>query len=232
MFPQHGPGGVAGHGRCTLEVKYKDLTYDQRLCYAFGTPDWVVGPVRSTLDRISETIFVPKSFKSFRTISMEPTTLQYFQQGVWKAIDSQVRRNSYLRRRIDFHDQERNQRLAAQGSLMRDYATLDLSAASDSVSYVLVKKLFKGTWLLRYLVTTRSTKTIFPDGTFLDLKKFAPMGSSLCFPVESIIFASICEYVTRRHHVNGHYSVFGDDIIVPTQCAETTIQLLNSLGLS
>jgi hypothetical protein len=226
----HGPGGVAGHGRVSLEVKYNDLTYDDRLTYAFGAPWWSTNHIRSSLDRISQTIFVPKSYKTFRTISMEPTTLQYCQQGVWGEIDRVVRSSTFLRNRLDFHDQTRNQRLAREGSICRNYATLDLSAASDSVSYDLVKKLFRGTKLLRYLVATRSSRTILPDGRLIDLKKFAPMGSSLCFPIETLVFASICAYVTRGHNVPGDFSVYGDDIIVPTQCAGQVIRILESLG--
>jgi hypothetical protein len=228
--PGHGPGGVAGHGRCSIETKYKDLATDNYLEYAFGDPVWVQGPIRSNLDRISETIFVAKSYKTFRTISMEPATLQYFQQGVWKVIDRQVASSRYLRNRIGFHEQERNQRLAKQGSIFRDFATIDLSAASDSVGYKLVKKLFRGTWVLRYLVTLRSNKTLLPDGRVIALKKFAPMGSALCFPIETIIFAAICEIVTRDYHVNGKFSVFGDDIIVPTQCVDKTMSILETLG--
>jgi len=229
---QHGPGGVAGHGRTSIEVKYKDLTSDALLEYAFGAPHWVQSPIRSHLDRISHTIFVPKSYKTFRTISMESTTLQYKQQSVWREIDRVVGGSRYLRNRIGFHEQERNQRLAQIGSLNRSYATIDLSAASDSVSYALVKKLFRGTKLLRFLVATRSTRTLLPDGRLIDLRKFAPMGSALCFPVETLIFAAVCEFVTREHDVNGDFSVFGDDIIVPTQCVEDTILILETLGFS
>jgi hypothetical protein len=161
---------------------------------------------------------------------MEPTTLQYCQQGVWGEIDRVIRASSYLRGRLDFHEQTRNMRLAREGSIARNYATIDLSAASDSVSYDLVKKLFKGTKLLRYLVATRSTRTLLPDGRLIELRKFAPMGSSLCFPIETLIFASICAYVTRGHSVSGDFSVYGDDIIVPTQCAGQVVRILESLG--
>lgn len=230
LRPKHGKGGVAGHGRVALEDKYKDLSTDQILEYAFGDPTWIVGPYRSTLDRISKTIFVAKSYKTFRTISMEPSTLMYFQQGIWQEIDRMVSRDRYLKARIGFHDQSRNQKLACQGSIARDYATIDLSAASDSVSYDLVKKLFKGTKLLRFIMATRSRRTLLPNGQLLTLKKFAPMGSALCFPVETMIFAAICEIVTREFRVSGRYSVFGDDIIVPTQCVDRTIDILDKLG--
>lgn len=230
-LPQHGPGGVAYHGRsASIEVKYKDLTTDGLLRYAFGEPWWIVGPFRSVMERMSKTIFVAKSWKSFRTISMEPSTLQFFQQGIWKVIDSQVGRNSYLRNHIGFHEQERNRTLAREGSLKRNYATLDLSSASDSVSYELVKAIFKGTWLLRYLVATRSRKSLLPNGQIVDLRKFAPMGSALCFPVETLVFASVCEHVTRVRGVAGHWSVFGDDIIVPSASADVVMRSLQTLG--
>jgi hypothetical protein len=229
---QHGPGGVAGHGRTSFETKYKDLSFDRSLISAFGEPYWATSPIRSSLDRISQTIFVPKSYKTFRTISMESSTLQYCQQGIWKEIERVVSSSPYLRNHIGFNEQERNQLLAKKGSTERSYATIDLSAASDSVSYDLVKDVFKGTKLYKYLCATRSRRTLLPDGRLIRLKKFAPMGSALCFPVETLIFAAVCQYVAREHGVTGDYSVFGDDIIVPTQCAEDLMITLELLGFS
>lgn len=229
---RHGPGGVSGHGRTSLETKYLDLASDCLTDYAFRDTYLKQSPIPSNLDRISQTIFVPKSYKTFRTISMEPATLMYLQQGVWHAIDQMVGCSWYLRSHIGFHEQQRNQLLAKEGSFNRNYATIDLSAASDSVSYALVKEVFSSTKLLRYLVATRSKRTLLPDGRIVDLKKFAPMGSALCFPIETLIFAAICENVTREYGVTGDYSVFGDDIIVPTQCAERLMDVLNRLGFS
>lgn len=228
----HGPGAVAGHGsNATLEIKYKDLSHDRYLLDTFGQ-DWYPSesPFRSSLDRISQTIFVPKSYKTFRTISMESSTLQYYQQGVWKEIKRVVESSPYLSARMSFKKAGRNFTLAQEASMNRNYATLDLSAASDSVSYSLVKQVFKGTKLLKYLGATRSRRTLLPDGRLITLKKFAPMGSALCFPVETIIFAAICQYVTREHGVTSDYSVYGDDLIVPSQCAEDVISVLGSLG--
>jgi len=227
---RHGPGAVAGTRDKSLCSKYKNLATDPLLEYAFGSPWWCQHSVLSKLDRTSETIFVPKSYKTFRTISKEPSTLQYCQQGVWGEIDRVVSRSKFLRNRIGFHEQRRNTELARIGSIRRNYATIDLSAASDSVSYALVKYLFKGTKLLRYIVATRSRETVLPDGRRLKLKKFAPMGSALCFPIQTIIFASICQCVTLDHGVPGDYSVYGDDIIVPTQCVDQVTCILGDLG--
>lgn len=129
IVPRHGPGGVAQLGRCSLFEKYSDLKTDTLLEYAFGKPWWVVGEPQK-LERTSQTIFVPKSYKTFRTISMEPATLQYFQQGVWRVIDDLTFRNKYLRNHIGFHDSFRNCLLAREGSISRRYATIDLSAAT------------------------------------------------------------------------------------------------------
>lgn len=226
----HGPGGVAGLGRTSLHAKYKHLDYDQMLTYSFGDPWWASDDANGELRRCSKTIFVPKSYKTFRTISMEPATLQYCQQGVWGEIRRITGESKFLRSHIGFDDQTRNASLAKVGSIERSYATLDLSSASDSVGYTLIKRLFRGTKLLRFIVTTRSKETILPDGQQILLKKFAPMGSSLCFPIETILFASICQHVTRVFGVPGDYSVYGDDIIVPTQCAGYAIQVLEELG--
>lgn len=230
IVPQHGPGSVAGIKQPTLYDKYRNLSSDVKLRYAFGADWWCAGPARPELDRVSQTIFVPKSYKTFRTISMEPATLQYFQQGVWKVIDKYVRSHSYLRSRIDFHETERNRRMAQQGSIDGSYATIDLSAASDSVGYELVKEVFKGTWLLRYIVTTRSSRTLLPTGETILLRKFAPMGSALCFPIETILFAAICSHVTRGLGVPGDFSVYGDDIVVPSCCTDRLIRVLGNLG--
>jgi len=230
IVPGHGPGSVAGIKRPTLFAKYQNLASDARLRYAFGADWWCSRSSSIHLDRTSQTIFVPKSYKTFRTISMEPSTLQYFQQGVWKVIDKYVRNRSYLRNHFDFHNVDRNRSLAREGSARGNYATIDLSAASDSVGYELVKKIFKGTWLLRFIVTTRSTQTILPNGETVSLKKFAPMGSALCFPIETIIFSAICQHVTRGLGVDGDFSVYGDDIIVPTSCSERLVRVLSGLG--
>lgn len=227
--PRHGNGGVSGYGRkATLEIKYKDLSSDMLLEYAFGAPWWSAWEQRMT--RQSQTKFVAKSYKTFRTISMEPATLMYFQQGVWDVLDKLVRCDPYLRARIDFHDQDRNKLLAQRGSIGRDYATIDLSAASDSVSYNLVKGVFKGTPLLRYLVATRSKTTLLPDGRVITMKKFAPMGSALCFPIETLIFAAICEIVMGEVRDHRRYSVYGDDIIIPTERVGSLINVLEKLG--
>lgn len=226
--PRHSSGSVAERTK-SLSIKYDNLMTDQLISYVYR--DYTPSHTQQQ-SRVSQAIFVPKSYKTFRTISMEPSALQYLQQGVWREIDRIVRANSFLRNHIDFHSQERNRKLALKASVDGNYATIDLSSASDSVGYQLVKRLFRRTKLLPYIMATRSREIVLPDGRLITLKKFAPSGSALCFPVETLIFAAICQLVTRDCGVPGDYSVFGDDIIVPTQCVRDVANVLAQLGFT
>lgn len=100
------------------------------------------------------------------------------------------------------------------------------------------------------------TKSLYTSGEEVPLWKFAPMGSAVCFPVEAIVFWALCNaakptYSERfrkalfRRGDNADkdsalratawgvddVSVFGDDIIVPTNQVGTVVQLLNAVGL-
>jgi hypothetical protein len=68
--------------------------------------------------------------------------------------------------------------------------TIDLSSASDSVSAELVKRIFPPSWL-SYMFGTRTSKVRCPDGSVVVVKKFAPMGSAVCFPTQCVIFTAI-----------------------------------------
>lgn len=229
-LPEHGPGSTADAGS-SLEAKELSLSSDElfNLC-----PEWIPWLDQSTptFVRRSKVVLVPKTALSLRTISEEPATLQYWQRPVLRGFD-RVFRTSELRYHVDLHDQTLSRDGALQASATGDASTLDLSAASDSVSLRLVEKVFP--WhVLRFLIATRSTHTLLPDGTTLQLNKFAPMGSSVCFPLECTIFAACCELVIRRAHARASsrtaYRVYGDDIIINNEYVYDLIQVLESLG--
>jgi len=239
FYPNHGNGSVATLTKkeSSLRNKYQMLGSDalidlflSRLNLSFSD----LSPLPyGKVERCCEVIFVPKSMTSFRTISKEPATLQYLQQGVWHQIDRFMRHHPILSRHIHIHDRSFNQRYAQRGSLDGSYATIDLSSASDSVSWVLAKSLFAGTPILDALFATRSTSALLPDGSKVLLRKFAPMGSALCFPIECIIFCAICELANRdswRSHRQHDYVVFGDDLVIPLGQVSTTVDYLTRCG--
>lgn len=236
LKPKHGSGSVA-EGSLSLYDKYHELGDDLYLRIVLG-PFWSeFFPVGSKGDfaRESRTIFVPKTFDKLRTISMEPATLQYFQQGVMHELYKHIEEHPYLGTHVRLRDQTQNQRLAKEGSITGLLSTIDLSSASDSVSWALVKAVFAGTPLLKWLYATRSKSSRMPTGESMQLRKFAPMGSALCFPVECLIFAAVVEYESQKwcsqtRLAKPTWSVYGDDIVVASDITDSVIQSLTEIG--
>lgn len=237
---RHGPGSVA-EGPLSKFEKYKALAMDTRLklclqCGDYGDDLRCYFPLGylPDLNRTSRVVFVPKNAKKLRTICSEPSSLQYVQQGVMRVLYKYIAKHPYLSRHIFLRDATRNHDLACCGSVFGTFCTIDLSAASDSVSMSLVRRLFRGTPLYKWMLGTRSDRTLLPDGTTVDLSIFAPMGSALCFPTECLIFAAVIEYVTRlRHHrhiTDKQWLVYGDDMIVNPVIVGEVMDVLLSLG--
>jgi len=245
LTPCHGPGSVA-EGPLTTYQKFTRLTTDQLLEYVLigrsGDSDlsslYPLGLTSDKLIRKSRTIFVPKTVAKLRTISMEPVSLQYIQQGVMYDIYRYIEKHHYLWCRLPLRDQRQNQLFAWEGSKYRNFCTIDLSHASDSVSWSLVRDVFCSVpALYSWLLATRSKETLLPDGSSLQLSKFAPMGSALCFPIESILFAAVIEHVSRSQCTPSErskilWTVYGDDLVVPPQLAGGVINILQLLGFT
>jgi len=97
------------------------------------------------------------------------------------------------------------------------------------------------------LLTMYRARRCSIDGDEFSYTAFATMGSALCFPVQTVIFLSICKGVqwywncvlsrSRPGHskearrVNPKIFVFGDDIICDTAIAPHVVDALEALGL-
>lgn len=232
--PKHGPGSVADTFSIVIWDKYNAMGSDDMIRLLDLRLGLQTMPIDSgQLDRCSKVQFVPKSVDKLRTICMEPSTLMWYQQGFFHSIVMYINKHSYLRRRIHLESQEKSRELAYEGSIDGKLATIDLSNASDSVSWTLVKKWFRRSSLLPIFWATRSRECILPQGGRRVQNKFAPMGSSLNFPAECIVFcaiveASILECGGQPH--NSCYCVYGDDIIVESKYALTVIRRLQMNG--
>jgi len=197
---------------------------------------------------------VAKSYKTRRSICIEPLNLTLSQQQLRMELESSIE-SSLFSRFIKIDDQSYNRDLALAGSVTNLSVTIDLSSASDSVRWDLVKKIFPRSLVIDFF-KTRSSFVKTPDGPY-EVVKFAPMGSGVCFPVQSILFCAVCIYAgmvisaeqsrasldalttiprwfVKNHfgesNVYGDLGVYGDDIIVSVQLADTVIHLLTALG--
>lgn len=172
---------------------------------------------------ICKVLFVPKDSRGPRVISKEDLQLVRIQMSFFDFVSSELQR--ITEGRINFTDQRTNQELARRGSITREWVTLDLKDASDSVSYELSKRIFQYSPAMRYFIReTRSTHAEL-NGKLIKLSKLAGMGSGLTFPTMAlIIHLSVCSNVARKtgtpySEVAKMVYVYGDDVIVPREWA-------------
>lgn len=187
---------------------------------------------------VARLISVPKNISSRRTITVEPAENQFIQQGLNRVLRESITRCPLLSQSLALTDQSKNQQLAIDGSLTDEWATIDLSSASDLLSKEVVSAAFDGhKAFLNLMFDCRSSQV---EGSKLQLKKFAGMGNALTFPVQSIAFALIGvsailgnKRVTYRSvkHALRHIRVYGDDIIVKREYAQAVVAELELAGL-
>jgi hypothetical protein len=175
---------------------------------------------------------VPKSVWERRTIEIGPSLTGYVQQG----FDGFIRQCLLDKWNLDLRDQEPNKNLAYVGSITggssNSPCTIDLSSASDSISYALVGMLLPSAWfdlLKRY----RAKTILLPDGTVHWLEKFSSMGNALTFSLQTMIFAAVVRSILReRGHEGAKWRVYGDDIIVPYRIYDEVVARLTCFGFS
>lgn len=179
-----------------------------------------------TIVRGNSVITVPKNYKTDRTIAKEPDMNIYVQKGLGAVIRRRLKRVG-----VDLDDQRRNQEGARLGSLTGQLATIDLSMASDTVSTELVSFLLPNDWWWA-LEQSRSPVGVLPDGSHLVYQKLSSMGNGFTFELESLLFWSVCQQVAcpNINDTDSRILVYGDDIVVPTDQAETVLFRLWQAG--
>jgi len=258
LTPKHGPGttveGIRGNG------KFHFPSWPSRLEREFPYTEFGLASVRNIVGAESllsfpdtqlqprnetpvKVVFVPKTQKRPRVIAMEPVCMQYVQQSIASWLLPRIeQRGRYSAGHVNFRDQQINASLALDGSRSQFSATLDMSEASDRVSSRLVADMLSHFPAFRRRVfSCRSTRATLPSGVTLPLRKFASMGSALCFPMEAMAF--YIAIITHRILASGNtvcpsavfkYSrgvfVYGDDLVVPVNEAPAICETLESFG--
>lgn len=181
--------------------------------------------------RGSKLTTVPKNEDVERTIATEPLGNMTLQLGAGRYLEGVLAMLG-----LDITNQQpKNKHLAWVGSVSGRVATIDMSLASDSISLALVRSLFPREWV-NLLFRLRSSETLI-EGTWHKLNMVSTMGNGFTFPLMTLIFTAAV-YANRRINHSGppnyvswsETAVFGDDIIVPSNEAETLCALLEKLG--
>lgn len=253
ILPRHGPGATAD--RLKGNLKFVQREWPARLEEVFPAREMLIPNdvsffreldlvhiLEPGAERPVRVIAVPKTQKTPRIIAIEPTAMQYVQQGILERFVEVIERNDTLRNLIGFMDQGPNQDLAHEGSLSGKLATLDLSEASDRVSILHVATMLRNHRnLARGVAACRSTKAEVPGHGVITISKFASMGSALCFPFESMVFMT-CIFLGISRELNtpvtrkliksmiGQVRTYGDDIIVPVRFVHSVVETLELFG--
>jgi hypothetical protein len=240
--PCHGSGATAC--RTSNSEKYHTLRYYPKLDAIFPYSDYFFYSFTHLSDELgnlevakesvpqARVCLVPKDSRGPRIISCEPAELLYIQQGLMRKLYRAIETHPLTAGQVNFTDQSINQSHAMMSSMDGMESTIDLSDASDRVSLDLIRAVFPPRWV-EALEACRSESTLLPDGRIVKLNKFAPMGSSCCFPVEALVFWTCVQATHRMTKPHSRVStyVYGDDIIVPSSCYEDTVYGLQKIGL-
>jgi len=174
---------------------------------------------------------VPKTSLTDRSIAVEPSINVFYQLALGKAIRRRLRNNTGWD--LD-HAQDVHRQVACESSVTCEFATLDLSNASDTVARNLVELLLPPGWF-DALDDLRSKHTRL-DNRWVRLEKFSSMGNGFTFELETIIFAALACATVRKNGGKGRLGVdvfvFGDDIILPDGQHQNVEAVLRFCGFS
>lgn len=223
---------------------YREWFYPPSLSQQYSRWDLKVGKsYRTSLDKLerrdsptSRFKFVHKTFGKPRGICIEELEMQFFQQALRRAMYKCIETHPLTKGYVSFTKQCINGELALQASRDRKYATIDMSSASDRIPLALVEILFSGNVSLLRALKACSTRVIqLPDGDTIVAKKFAPMGSAVCFPVMGLVHWALIQSLAlffSAPWVESHpVYVYGDDIIVSRDVAWKVYSFLPLFGM-
>lgn len=172
--------------------------------------------------------WVPKNYKTDRTIAIEPDMSMFFQKGVGGLLRKRLKRVKQ-----DLSTQDTNRFLAALSSIDGSLATLDLSMASDTVAYYLAKYLIRPDWFEAADCLRSQVGFYSDDGKDVAVvyEKLSSMGNGSTFEWETLIFYGILRAVSELSEQQDHrLYVYGDDIVVPSGMASLAMSYLRKAG--
>jgi len=246
--PRFGPGAFMGSERIKhSQLKHYEVAKKSPLCRVYPNtlqghegyfkpyPSAPVVVNRDNIKRQCEIRFVPKDSRGPRTISKE-------EMG---AIQGQMAVNDFLTQyyeyksagRILFSDQTVHQELARKSSIDRAQATLDLKEATDRLRFSVVSAITQNSPLYRECSRKLRAESYSCDKGIFPLKKYANMGSGLCFPTIGMIgyvaaVTSLSEYRSRPSKEDDEsVFIYGDDIICRARDYNRVVRGLERIGL-
>jgi len=235
---RHGPGA-------TSTIRGSHITPANKMISLMGitplaralrgavTPLWDDETVGFVVESWDTWINVPKHALTDRGISINPGFNVYLQLGVGDVIRQRLRDAG-----LDIRSGQQRHKWLVRLAQRLGLSTIDLSAASDSISREVVRLLLPRRWFhMLELLRTFHTRI---HGITVATAKFAAMGNGYTFELETLIFWALAvstnelliEDGTADVRLCRFVSVYGDDIIVPRDTSGRLIEVLDALGFS
>lgn len=159
---------------------------------------------------------VPKNNEMRRPINVEPFGNIIVQRRIGNGLRSVLKN----RLNIDLDTlSQTHRRKICESSV----ATIDLKNASDSISLTLCEFLLPKAFY-SVLLNARSPWILGPDKGYYPIEKISSMGNGFTFELMTLILTVLARQFDNQA------SVFGDDIIIDNQHAESLITLLEGVG--
>jgi hypothetical protein len=189
---------------------------------------------------------VPKDNTKNRNIAIEPTINMFLQQGLMFLFSEALNSWGLCLDKLPLWHQYG----AMESSITLRNSTLDCKGASDSVHLKCVSALFPPMYV-GAINTIRCKDIEVRKDHWIELPIVSTMGNATTFPLETIVFyalsvatvhwESLQLVVQSRNtwawipglpsdHSLHSVSVFGDDILCPTDCAESIMRTLGQYG--
>lgn len=177
---------------------------------------------------------VPKSYKTYRIIAPDDAYRQFCMSPMRKVLESLIDKNGYSDR-FNVHDQEMSRTMCYTASLDGHLATVDFSAASDSISRALAKDILPEAvysdsmnYLPKYFLKGKQRRKA---------RMLASAGSGITFVLEGAIFLSlslaVTDYVQRWFDEPLSVPVvYGDDCIIDQKTYDTFLCVSQKLGFT
>ena len=171
--------------------------------------------------------FVPKTFKSLRSIMPNTTIGAFYSDGLGKVIAKRLKAAGYdiaVLQRI--HGE-----YARLGSITGKLVTADQSLASDNITLALVKAIVPSSWF-EALNLGRIDQVKLPSGRVVKTPTFCTMGIGFTFPLQTLIFLCLLKAVNDAYSCGRSVvSVYGDDLVYGVELHPFVTRVFGHLSL-
>jgi len=172
---------------------------------------------------------VPKDATTDRPLGMPPLLNAVMSKSVGKHISRRFKTTTG----ININTAQRKHRdVVRDASVHGNISSVDLSSASDTIAWHLVLDLLPLEWF-DLLNDLRSPAFFVKESDrWFSYEKFTAMGCAFTFELESVIFYSLVKASMEVSGCDGFLSVYGDDILLPTDAYNASTFFLEECGFS